>query len=321
MANVRGINWCFTENSNAQDFYDNLESLFNSLDGLRYICGQLELAPNTGHLHFQGYLQLTKVQRRSWVKKNISRTASLETQYKKSTNEQARDYCKKPESRYPNHDFIEFGEFNPGRGRQPGCGRRTDLVAFTDAIKSGGNIDTLLNDGYHNELARYPKFYQMVKARYMPEREVPQVELYIGDTGTGKTRKAFEENTDIYVVPLSNGTFWLDGYDGQDTALLDDFCGKLSKVGLGYTLRLLDRYPLMVPVKGGHTWFTPKKVIITTNIHPCDWYDFSDRKIQEKALCRRLTKVIVFETGSDPVEITDDVWNNFWNNSDYIVKF
>lgn len=238
----------------------------------------------------------------NWLQKNIWR-AHYEAQ-KARYNDEARDYTKKDETSDPEHPWKEVGEFNQGRTKKnPEFGKRNDLADFTEAIRSGKNQRDLVEAGYTGELARYPKFYSTIRSIYMPERGEVKVSLYFGEPGTGKTLKAITDNRDdLYVVPVTNN-IWFDGYDGQEVALLDDFCGKYSKVRLDYTLRLLDRYSVQVPIKGGFTWWTPKNVIVTTNIHPFNWYDFTNRKKHWKALARRFHEVLVFEKDKEPYEV------------------
>lgn len=302
--NLRSNRWCFTVNDDPDQFRLRLEPLLESIEQLRYICGQLEVGEDTGHLHFQGYLQLKNVQRLSWLKNNIHPTAHFEIQ-KAKFNDEARDYTRKEETRAEGTVWLEYGNYNKGRCKGGTCGKRNDLEAFKNAILSGMNIEDLLDNGFTKELARYPKFYHMVRGIKEPEREEVTVELYFGEPGTGKTRKAREENPGIYTVPLTTGTMWFDGYDGQEVALIDDFCGKKSKVPLDYTLRLLDRYPVQIPCKGAFIWWVPKKVIITTNIHPENWYDWHTRRRQWEALKRRIHRVVIFEEDGTQVEVED----------------
>ena len=98
--------WCFTENSNAESFYNDLESLIMEQAAIQYICGQLKKA-STGQLHFQGYVQLDRSRSMSFVKNWVSETAHFEKH--RGTNEQARDYCKKSETQ--EKEFIQFGTF------------------------------------------------------------------------------------------------------------------------------------------------------------------------------------------------------------------
>ena len=284
--------WCFTENANAEQFYDDLESLMMEQPAIKYICGQLEKA-STGQLHFQGYVQLDRSRRLGFVKNWVSETAHFEKQ--RGSNEQARDYTKKSDTR--EKPFIEYGAFIAGKGRK---GSRNDIHTLRDRIKSGATQRELIEDDTMvKTFAKYIKFADRVRTLYPPTRDVAnfKVSLYFGEPGGGKTRKAKEENPGLYDVPLSNGTLWLDGYDGHKVALLDDFAGKMSKISLTNTLRFLDRYPVQVPIKGGFVWWVPEHVIITTNIHPRAWYEWKNRSDHWQALKRRIHEVIVFEHG------------------------
>ena len=120
--------------------------------------------------------------------------------------------------------------------------------------------------------------------------EAPEVNLLYGPAGCGKTWKCTELSDDLWMTPVTDG-LWFDGYDGQDDALLDDFSGKFSKMSLTNLLRVLDRYVVQVPIKGGFVQFAPKRIFITTNIHPRDWYDYSERETQYAAVKRRFTRV------------------------------
>lgn len=77
---------------------------------------------------------------------------------------------------------------------------------------------------------------------------------------------------------------WFDGYVGQPIVIIDDYRGEYP---LQLLLKLLDRYQMSVPVKGGFTEWLPKKVYITSNIHPNEWYPNADR-FSIAAMFRRL---------------------------------
>lgn len=84
--------WCFTIFN--QDWK---HDIFN--DGrVKYAVVQLEKAPDTGKLHFQGYMQLPKPMRIPGAKRLLE-CDSAHLEPRKGTREQAADYCKKPESR------------------------------------------------------------------------------------------------------------------------------------------------------------------------------------------------------------------------------
>lgn len=116
------------------------------------------------------------------------------------------------------------------------------------------------------------------------------VHIYYGDTGSGKTRAVYDKESldDLYVHP---GGHWFDGYDGQDAVLFDDFSG--SCFPISYFLKILDRYPMTVPVKGGFVNWKPRRIYVTSNLNPTEWYSGAHIEHQ-RALRRRFTHVIHF---------------------------
>ena len=124
-----------------------------------------------------------------------------------------------------------------------------------------------------------------------------QVQVYWGRTGLGKTRKAFHQSKHNVWFYGSDG--WFDGYCGQENVIFDDFGGHEFK--LTYLLKLLDRYPMDVRIKGGFTCWCPRTIYITSNKNPSDWY--SCLQVHKEALFRRFSEVIEFtEEWTPPLE-------------------
>jgi len=98
-----------------------------------------------------------------------------------------------------------------------------------------------------------------------------EVKVFWGPTGTGKTHRASQESGRPYWLPNPNGpnALYFDGYDGQDTIIIDDFYGWIP---FHTMLRLCDKYHCTLNTKGGTTSLKHKKVIITSNLPPRDWY-------------------------------------------------
>lgn len=142
-----------------------------------------------------------------------------------------------------------------------------------------------------------------------PVRETElEVTILIGKPGTGKTRACYDLFPDLWAFPIGK-ELWSDGYAGQPVVLLDDFSGQMRLVD---TLRLLDRYPIQIPRKGGFNWWCPERILITTNLHPKEWYDWSKRADQQIALRRRIHVMLDFDNfaptgGPSELEIKD-----FW---------
>ncbi len=255
---------------------------------MEYLVYQEEIS-ESGTYHFQGYCEFTKQKGKNAAKALLGgSTVHIAPRY--GTQAEAISYCKEEEKRVAHTEPYEYGE-------PRSQGKRIDLEGFRDAVAEGASLRDLLDD-HLAIIARYPRFYQTLTAMHRPVRtEQLQVTLLIGETGLGKTRYVYEKyqaSPDFYVTPLNNGTMWYDGYDRHTAVLLDDFSGKSSHISLCSLLRLLDRYPFFVPTKGGHTWWLPNEVFVTTNIFPKDWYSWEGRAEQYKALARRFTKVMLY---------------------------
>lgn len=71
----------------------------------------------------------------------------------------------------------------------------------------------------------------------------------------------------------------------QEHVVLDEFRGAID---ISHLLRWFDRYPVIVEVKGSAVVLKAKKIWITSNISPDDWYPDLDAETKA-ALRRRLT--------------------------------
>ncbi len=273
---------------------------------MTYLVYQEEIGDN-GNYHFQGYCEFSK-QVSLMRAKALLGGATVHVERRRGSQAQAILYCKETGKRVDHTEPYEFGEPRTQ-------GKRLDLEGFKDEVMNGAKMRELLDDHW-GVIARYPRFYQTLTLLNRPKRVADLVvHLLIGQTGVGKTRHVmdkFGESDDFYCGALNNGTMWFDTYDGQSVVLLDDFSGASSHFPLCSLLRLLDRYPLLVPTKGGHTWWLPNEVFITSNILPKLWYKWTDRVEQYWALARRFHQVSEYHVslpGTDSCIIDQDsVW-------------
>ncbi len=245
-------------------------------DKMEYLVYQEEIG-DSGTYHFQGYCEF-KTQLRMAAAKELLGGDTVHLERRRGTQEQAIAYAKKEDTRID-------GPFEFGIPRSQG--KRMDLEGFKNAVMSGKRKRDLIDDHYPI-IARYPKFYDQLTMMNRPVRSTELVvTLLIGDTGLGKTRSVMEkygQDDDFWIAPLNNGTMWMDTYDGHTKVLIDDFSGAACHCTLSYLLRLLDRYPVLVPTKGSHTWWLPNEVFVTTNIMPQFWYKWENRGEHYKAL-------------------------------------
>lgn len=89
------------------------------------------------------------------------------------------------------------------------------------------------------------------------------------------------------------GALWFDGYEGQEVAVFDDFRPWWCR--FDYLLRLLDRYPMKVPIKGGFVNWIPEIIIITTQKSIRDTFTGEYRTDEDiRQLERRVTRRVHF---------------------------
>lgn len=260
----------FTWNNPPEDHH----SWFENYDGLAYCIYQLEVG-ESGTPHLQGYIELKN---RTRFEK-LAKLAKWHIEKRKGSQQQAIDYSSKEDTR------VE-GPWTLGEAKKQG--QRTDIEAAYKAIALGkrkrdvAEEHTVVDAKYHRALDRYRNLVE--KDERQAQREV-DVHVYYGGAGTGKTRKAFDENPSLYKIAFDGKAVWFDGYEGEDTLLIDEFYGQMP---WGFLLQVLDRYPLRLAIKGGFTYANWTKVIITSNKSPTEWYT----RDSYDALLRRITKTI-----------------------------
>lgn len=107
--------------------------------------------------------------------------------------------------------------------------------------------------------------------------------VYWGATGVGKSRRAWDE-AGLEAYPKDPRTKFWCGYSGQTNVVIDEFRGGID---ISHLLRWLDRYPVIVEVKGSSVVLKAEKIWITSNLKPRNWYPDLDAATYE-ALERRL---------------------------------
>lgn len=254
------------------------------LDQIKYAVWQLEESPSTRRQHFQGYVEFKNSKALSTVARQFFPGAHIETRM--GTQHEARAYCMKEDSRVEGP--WEHGTF---------CGvsgQRTDLEGACELVKAAG-IKRVAEDMPVMYVRHYKGLHALSLELSGTRNWEMDVHVYWGDSGTGKSRKAFEENPGAYYKDTS--TEWWDGYSGEEVVVFDDFYGQLK---FNYMQRLLDRYPMIVQFKGGSCQFVSKKIIITSNLPWEEWYQHTfEKHPQIKAsFQRRLKTIIHFQSGA-----------------------
>jgi len=236
--------------------------------GFAYLKGQLECAPTTGYLHWQ-CLAITTTQCRLSALKKTFPTAHMEP----SRSEAAEDYCWKEDTRVAGTMF-ELGDKPFKRNSSK------DWDSILLAAKES-RFEDIPADVYIRSYSSIKKISVECAVPLSIERSVV---VYYGATGCGKSHTAWEE-AGLDAFPKDPCTKFWDGYRGQDNVVIDEFRGT---IGISHILRWLDKYPVLVEVKGSSVVLKAKKIWITSNLHPRDWYAGLDEQTLN-ALLRRLT--------------------------------
>lgn len=213
----------------------------------------------SGTPHYQGYVEFPRKVRPRRVRDIVG--ARAHTEPRRGSQAQAIAYAKK------DGDFSEYGE-------PYSQGKRVDLEGFVARIKGGDSLrDVALENP--ETFCRYKNGLERI-AHWLGDdvpRQPPKCFFIWGEPGTGKSKWAHEQDPSSTWV--YGGSGWFDGYVGQRVAIFDDFSDDNSRSGgINYSLflKLLDRYKLSVPIKGGFTNWRPEVIIFTANRSLSDFY-------------------------------------------------
>lgn len=223
----------------------------------------------SGTPHLQGRISFRRVYRMAGLKKLHSRV-----HWEKTLAAQDNLYVMKEDS-----EII----IDVNNSRQ-GC--RMDGVVKD--IKEGKSMRSVAEE-HPEQYVRYHRGFHALAAILEQPRgpEDPEVIVYWGPTGTGKTWRARQGNEGAYEWGPEMEKWW-DGYEGEKTVIMDEFRGQLP---LGTMLRLLQGGRCRIQVKGGSREFQATKIILTSPKPPEEWYadDGYDKVAQ---LLRRINEIV-----------------------------
>ncbi len=167
-------------------------------------------------------------------------------------------------------------------------GSRSDIKAVKRKADEGASNAELWNDDFGFMLRNHRAIRRYKRVCSKPRDFEMKIITLVGDTGTGKTKWAYDNYPGLYSVPppKNSGTYF-DDYDNHDVVLCDEMhAGWFTHT---FLLRLTDRYQLNVPVHGGSVNFRPHVMIFTSNHAVSDWYDQDKFPWIGGPLQRRLT--------------------------------
>lgn len=259
--NIRSRAWCLTIN-------DPTEGETELLKGYQaaYIIVGDELSPTTNKKHYQIYLRMENAKSFTKMKKEFPR-AHIEKAI--GDDLQNKKYCSK--------EKVLFE-----RGTPSTQGKRTDLHNMVEMIQETPRMEHIIDNVSNLQAIRTAEKLLVYKE---PKRTwKPKVLWFCGPTGVGKSKLAYELCPNAYTA-MDTGAWW-EGYDGHEEVIIDDMRKDFLK--FHQLLKLLDRYPYRIEVKGGSRQFLARTIIITSCYSP---YEMFDTREDIQQLLRRIDKI------------------------------
>lgn len=268
---ARARNFCFTINNYTEEDKNVVENI-----ECKYIIYGFEKGKKETP-HIQGYIEFKNARTVKGLSKSLKR-ASI--RIAKGTGDENFEYCSK------SGVFFE-------RGKKKEQGERKDLVELKDEIIKGLDLDELILDdpmSFH-QYGRTLERITDIKLRTLSRTE-PTIGVWLfGPTGSGKSKRAFENYSNKTHYLWKDDKGWQDGYKQQDTVIVDDFRGNICYADI---LKLADRHPWFVPRRGREPMpFISKKVIITSSLRPEEVYNNLSKNDSMEQLYRRYTVIHV----------------------------
>lgn len=245
---MRARGYVYTLNNYTEEEVTALKAIDCTYHILGYEVGE------KGTPHIQGFVYFKNKKAFNAIKQEIPR-AHIEKQ--RGTCKQAIEYSKKCGS------YVELGVAPMSQKEKGDCNKRRFEEAFECA--KNGNLDDIPKD----ILTRYYSTYKRIKEDYSVTPEtIPYLEneWYYGPSGTGKSRKAREENPGAYI---KNTNKWWDRYENEEVVIIEEF-SPCHEVLASHLKIWGDHYPFQGEIKGGSKLIRPKKIIVTSNYHPSE---------------------------------------------------
>ncbi len=279
---LRAKHWIFTVNNPTDEDLAVLHWLENQV---LYGAWQLERGDEST-LHIQGYAGFKTQLRFSRVKQLLPRAHwSIALM-----PDRAWIYCQKEASR------VEGYRFHSNDGPTPATsglkGNRWLLFKTYVMDHEWINCVDEFIDLYKDEKTMR-KIYENYKFPSNDKQEKKVIVLW-GPPGVGKTyavTQLLHDEGEAYYN--QTGSKWFDGYAYENTIVIHDM--EPNRFVRSWFLQLLDYGSVMAETKGGNCKLIAKNIIITSNLHPKDWWTTGDAR----AVIRRMNVYHVEEKDHD----------------------
>lgn len=238
----RSRGWCWTLNNPTEEEIVKIQAATTKFTIYGHEVGE------SGTPHLQGYSHFVNACSLGHVKAMLGQR--LHAEERKGTLEQAVNYCKK-----------DGKTWEKGVMRATMSNKWKDVIALAEA----GKLDVIKED--------YPGifFLHLNKIRDLMNPSVDHIrddlkehfEWWYGPTGTGKSRRAWEEYPHHYDKAINK---WWDGYNYEECVVIEEADPTRCEHMAYFFKRWCDHYPFRAEVKNGHLHnIRPIKIIVTSN--------------------------------------------------------
>lgn len=258
---------------------------YNQLVGkgkqLSYLAYGEETCPKTKRQHHQGFLRFFNP--RGKTKKVLKKIGALlgnahvEPVFGSLAENEA--YCSKEGS------LHEFGD-------KPQQGSRQDLRDVVQRIATGERVDDILMDDpiFYHQYGRTLREAEAISLRKKFRTWQTEGVWYHGDSGAGKSHRAFEGyNPETHFVKDLTVEWW-DGYTGQPIVILNEFRGQIP---LETLLTFVDKWPQAVKWRNKESVpFLAKKIIVTCIMDPIRLYENGNNRWESMTQLTRRFRIV-----------------------------
>lgn len=239
-------NWCFTLNNYSEDDFKKIDEFHKANPAFYVIYGKEKGENETPHL--QGYVHYLTPQAASRLKKVLPRSHIEKCKGDPASNI---TYCKKE------GDWTEYG-IPPVTQQESNKEKQRRFIALAKA----GDFATIEEEMPGKFISQY-RTMKLLQKDYMhkpADLEKPCGIWIYGESGVGKTHYARTKYGEYYTKSANK---WWDGYQGEETVVLEDL--DPNHKCLGHHLKLwLDKWSFPAEEKGGMRCLRPTRVVVTS---------------------------------------------------------
>lgn len=280
---TKSRNYVFTINNYDAEILKKFTHIAESLQKHKYICYGLEVAPTTGMKHIQGYIQLSDNQGFKFLHNYFDlekdgKQIKFHIQPANGTLKENQTYTSKA------GEWFEYGV--------PKRAGRSDLTNLRNLIsEKPWNLRNIIREECTNlQQVRYVEILQKYQFTQRDPDTPPKVFWIYGSTGIGKSKLAYDSFESVCAV--SDLKWPGDNYNQEECLLIDDYREEDMKFNV--LLRITDRYPYKLAVKGSSVELNSPFIVITSPYSIDNAFKFINEDLEQ--LRRRLVAEIHLDT-------------------------